>query len=355
MILDSDFMELTDNNPDLEILRNKTIMITGATGMLARYLTEFFLYLNRLHFHLHLILIVRNEQKARRLFHGKLNDQVELLVSDLTTPLFCNKKVDLLIHAASLADPQYYRRKPVDVLLPNTLGTYYCLELARRVGTEQVLFFSSAEIYGSLNGEGPICENISGSLDPLDLRSCYSESKRMGETLCAAYARQYGIRTLCLRIFHTYGPTMNLEQDQRVFSEFLRTILESNQIVMKSSGQAKRAFCYALDMVSACLAVINRGQSAEAYNLANDEAFVSIRELAETLIRTFPERRIQLIEAERDGLSDYVENQTTTYRTVSTAKLRTLGWYPRISLEEGFRRTLHFLQQQQKKPTAGQS
>lgn len=345
MDLTTDFQELMLQHLNYELLKNKTILITGATGMLGRYLTEFFTYLNKeKNLNLSLLLIVRNQQKAQRLFHSKLDKNIQVLNLDLNAPLELNEHIDFIIHAASLADPQFYKTNPVDVALPNILGTYHLLELARKKKIEHFLYFSSAEIYGKTSNIELIKEETLGMIDPLDVRSCYSESKRMGETLCKAYYEQYKVEASCLRIFHTYGPTLDYHHDQRVFSEFVKSVIGNNQIIMKSTGEAKRAFCYALDMVSACLTILFNGHPGEAYNLANDECFVSIIELAQEIIAAFPERNIELRMENRELSSNYVENKATTYVNVSTDKLRALGWKPTISIREGFRRTIHIIE-----------
>ena len=345
MNLTTDFIELSMNNKDYVLLKNKTILMTGATGMLGRYLTEYFIFLNKeKNLNLRLILLIRNRKKAEHLFGNILNKNIQFLVSDLISPIDLNENINFIIHAASLADPQYYKTNPVDVASPNILGTFHLLELAKKKKIDHFLYFSSAEVYGKILNSQLITESTLGIIDPLNIRSCYSESKRMGETLCKAYAEQYCVPTSCLRIFHTYGPTLNYHHDQRVFSEFVKSVIEKNQIIMKSSGEAKSAFCYISDMVSACLVVLTHGLPGEAYNMANDECFISIKELAQEIIKAFPERNIKLHMETRESTSNYVENKTTTYLNVSTAKLRALGWKPTISVQEGFRRTITFIE-----------
>ena len=137
MNLTTDFQELVSQNIDYEFLRNKTLLITGATGMLGRYLTEYLIYLNaEKNLNLKILLIVRNLKKVELLFGNKLNKNIQCIISELNTPLKAEEKINYIIHAASLADPQYYKTNPVDVALPNILGTYYLLELARKKNME---------------------------------------------------------------------------------------------------------------------------------------------------------------------------------------------------------------------------
>lgn len=129
----------------------------------------------------------------------------------------------------------------------------------------------------------------------------------------------------CVRIYHTYGPTLDYKHDQCFFSDLVKSVIKDNQIIMKSSGEAKRAFCYALDMVSTCLTVLFHGCPGEAYNMADDDCFISIKKLAQVIIAAFPERSIQLKLQQRELTSNYIENKTTTYINISTDKLRKLG------------------------------
>ena len=243
-----------------------------------------------------------------------------------------------------MASPQYYQTDPVGTLMPNCVGTYQLLELARKKATQGFLFFSSGEIYGNIpQSVTEVFENTVGLIDPAKLRSCYGESKRMGETMCRAWSHQYGIPTKSVRIYHTYGPTCDPKHDERVFSEFVGNIINGQDIIIKSDGKSSRAFCYITDATDAFFRILHKGQSGETYNMGNSECLISVRELAETLVNCFPEKNLRVITEKRLPDSVYMESPVKEMQIINTDKLRGLGWKPHIGIEEGFRRTVESL------------
>ena len=288
-----------------------------------------------------LYLAIRNPEKARRRFGSILNHpDVRIVPWDGVTELPGDIHADYIIHAASIADSSLYLSKPVETLLPNTVGTWRLLEMARRQPVRGFLFFSSSTVYGKVSSKAAIQENDSGFLLPQEVRSCYAESKRMGENLCASFASEYCVPAFAVRISHTYGPTMTLEKDTRVFAEFVRNIVNHEDIIMKSDGKAKRAFCYIVDAVDAFFRILFYGTPGEVYNMCNDEQFVSIAELAQRMTQLFPERGLQVRRVSRDAGDSYSENKNANTDVLSTQKLRNLGWKPTLSIEDGFRRTV---------------
>ena len=161
---------------------------------------------------------------------------MRLLVQDVCEPVALDEPIHFIVHAASQASPKYYGTDPVGTLSANVLGTYHLLNLAATHRVEAFLFFSSGEVYGQVAPERiPIRETDYGYLDPTDVRSCYGESKRMGETMCVAWAHQFGVPAKIVRPFHTYGPGMRLD-DGRVFADFVADIVHDRDIVLKSDG-----------------------------------------------------------------------------------------------------------------------
>lgn len=324
-------------------LENCSILITGASGMLASYLV--FTIGQYMQDHsdsgISLYLAVRNRTKAEKRFGALLEVPNLFVVSwDGESDLDADLKPDYIIHAASIADSSMYLTNPVETIVPNVIGTWKLLELARRHPVKGFLFFSSASAYGKVTGKEVIREEDSGYLQPQAVRSCYGESKRMGENLCASYASEYGVPAFAVRISHTYGPTMNLRGDSRVFAEFVRNIVDHEDIVMKSDGRAKRAFCYISDATEAFLRILLCGVPGQVYNMCNDEAFVSIAELAQKMTLLFPERKLKVCRIERVAGDTYSENKNANSDVLATEKLRALGWKPTVTIEEGFRRTV---------------
>lgn len=214
--------------------------------MLASYLVYFLFYLKEeKNINVKLIAVVRNKDKFYKKFRdlGSI-DECTVIESDLSQKLEISALVDYIIHAASLAT-QYYSICPVDVLQPNTIGNYNLLQLAKEKQVKSYLLFSTGDVYGAVNvTSGLISEETFGAMNTLDFHNCYSESKRMAETMCKAFQVQYKVPTKVVRISYTYAPTMDIENDARVFASFVKNIVNRQDIVMKSSGAGKRSFCY---------------------------------------------------------------------------------------------------------------
>jgi len=342
-VITEDVIGLLEKDIPWKRFDGHTILITGASGMLASYLVFTIAQYMRCNVDcgITLYLAVRNMEKAKERF-GSLLDCPNVLITywDGTSEIAEGIEPDYIIHAASIADSSMYLTKPVETALPNIIGCWRLLELARKHAVKGFLFFSSDITYGKVSGKQVICEEDSGYLLPQDVRSCYGESKRMGENLCASYASEYGIPAVAVRISHTYGPTMNLRDDSRVFAEFVRNIVDHENIVMKSDGNAKRAFCYISDATEAFFRILLFGTPGQVYNMCNDEAFVSIAELAEKMTRLFPERNLSVCRVSRKAEDCYAENKNANTVVLSTEKLRNLGWKPTVKIEEGFRRTV---------------
>ena len=342
-VIERDLAEIYRSSIPWERLKNKTVLVAGAYGMLPSYMVYMLAYLNELtdSYQIQILAMGRNHEKMQRRFRELYKKKYfHPLIQDVCEPVEWNGKVDFIIHAAGLASPQYYKTDPVGTLMPNTIGTYQLLEFARRKQSEGFLLFSSGSVYGSVQGVEQITENVMGTLDPMDLRSCYGESKRMGETMCKAWAEQYGIPAFSVRIHHTYGPTMELRNDQRVFAEFTRNIVEDKNIVMKSDGSQIRSFCYISDAVVAFFLVLLCGEKGQAYNVANSKEFLTVAQLAELLVGLFPEKGLKVIRQERDSVENYMESKMIRIIPPGTEKLKMLGWSAKISAKEGFKRTV---------------
>ena len=348
MIFELDMEDIYSRKIDWKQLHGKTVLITGAYGMLASYLVYFLLYIRaRKQINVNLIVVVRNRSKFVSKFQEVQGiEGVQIIQHDLSTSLHIDGEVDYIIHAASLASPQYYSVCPVDVLLPNAIGSYYLLELAREKMVKGFLLFSTCDVYGlpDLNGS-LIDEDSFGGVNPLDIHSCYGESKRMAETMCKAFQVQYQIPVKIARIAHTYAPTMDIRNDPRVFSSFVKNIVDGQDIIMKSDGSGKRSFCYITDAVAGYFTILFNGLEGEAYNVCNTEQFVSIRELAEILISLYPEKGLKVIRKERSKSECYTENSLLVgrERMPDNSKLIKLGWEAKVGIKEGFRRVIEYI------------
>ena len=335
-----DFKDIINSKINWDKFKNKTILITGANGFLPAYMLETLLFLNKeilKKFPCKVLALTRNEEHFKKRFKNYLQDaNCEIIVQDVSSPINIKQKIDFIIHAASPASPKYYSVDPVGVIKPNVLGTLNTLELANRNNIEGYLYFSSGEVYGQLDDGVIISENEFGCVDPTNIRSCYAESKRMGENLCLSYAHQYLIPVKIVRPFHIYGPGMKLD-DGRVFADFVKNIIYNQNIEIKSDGKAKRAFCYLSDATKAFFKVLLYGENNQAYNVANSQAFLSIRELASILVNLYPEKKLKAVFSSQN--KNYLQSKIKG-NLINTNKLEKLGWKPTISIQNGFKKTI---------------
>jgi nucleoside-diphosphate-sugar epimerase len=224
----------------------------------------------------------------------------------------------------------------------NVIGTQRMLEVAKKAGSQGFLFFSSGEVYGQPSDPSQLVNESSyGYLDPLNVRSCYAEGKRAGESLCAAWHAQHGVPTRIVRLSHTYGPGMDLN-DGRVFADFVADIVAGRNIVLKGDGSARRPFCYLADATVAFFTILLNGASGEAYNVGSGQQ-TSVLELAEVLCRLFPERNCRVFRQERKAGDDYVPSPVQGFQ-FDLSKIKALGWKATTGIEEGFKRTVQSYQ-----------
>jgi nucleoside-diphosphate-sugar epimerase len=341
-IIRGDIVRIASTNLPWEMLRSKTILITGGSGFLAAYLVKALLTIGKLHqLNLKVICLARRLRSVESRLSSCLKDRdLTVILHDISQPLPNNfPRADFIIHAASQASPKYYGVDPVGTLLANSSGTAFLLEYAVRSQAERFLFFSSGEVYGvPLNTNQLISEQDYGYLDPMNVRSCYAESKRVGETMCVAWGQQHGLHTSVVRPFHTYGPGMALD-DGRVFADFVADVVAKRDIVLKSDGLALRPFCYIADATIGFLTVLLKGGKAEAYNIANPEAEISIGDLAVLVANLFPERGVG-VRIEMSTSSNSYLKSPISRSCPSIEKIKSLGWTPTISLKDGFRQTI---------------
>ena len=347
-IIKKDMEEVYHRSADWRNLFNKTILITGGYGMLASYATFFLIFLNETipEANIEIYIVGRNPQKAKIRFGEYFaRPYFHFIQSDLNNLNGWDIAPDYIIHAASPASSQYYAVNPIGVISPNVFGTYNLLNLAFEKKTKSFLFVSSGEVYGTTHADS-IREDEYGVSDPLDIRYCYGEGKRMGECLFKCFEYQYHVPTKIVRLGHTYGPTMDIQNDKRVFSEFVKNIVNNEDILIKSDGKPMRAFCYAADAVDAFYRVLLNGENGEAYNISNASAFVSIADLAHLLVSLFPEKKLKVEFGKRSSDEPYIESSQIKHNVPDSTKLQKLGWRCHYGLRDGFYRTVKSIEEQ---------
>jgi UDP-glucuronate decarboxylase len=341
-ILQNDLLEIFESRKDWSVFSNSTILISGANGFLPAYLVYFFQFLNYVfpNYKIKVIGLVRDENKAKACFENIDYSFFSLHIQDVSSPITIIDEVDYIIHAASQASPKFYGTDPVGTLSPNVLGTINLLEFAKKKSVKSFLYFSSGEVYGLLDDDKvPTDENTFGYLNPTNIRSCYAESKRMGETICVSYFKQFDINVKIVRPFHTYGPGLSFS-DGRVFADFISNILNKEDIKLSSDGSARRAFCYLSDATSGFLSILIDGESGEAYNVGNPYEEYSILELAKVLTSIYPDLNLK-VSLEKEGTLNRSYLKSPIVRnSPKIDKILSLGWKPFVSVKEGFKRTI---------------
>lgn len=343
-IIQEDIASILNASYPWETFRDSTVLITGASGMLASYMVLTLLELNKqLHINCKVLAMARNSEKLADIFKGYSEfDGLYVFSHDVSIPFHYNGNIDYVIHAASQASPLYYGVDPVGTLRANVMGTLNLLDMAIEKKVKRFLFFSSSMVYGNFTDESIVIkESDMGFVDPLNIRSCYSESKKMGENMCASYAYQYGLEALSVRVFHTLGPNMNIH-DGRAFSDFVKCVVEEDDIVLRSDGSALRTYCYITDAVRAYFLLLLRGEKGMAYNVGGDTNHeISVLELARMLTRMYGEKKLKVVFDIDENNLTYGKMKCAVSRIIpDLSAINKLGWRQTISIEDTFRRTI---------------
>lgn len=338
-----DLQTIADCGLSFEPLRHTRILITGAGGLIASVLTEALLHISQLHqLELSVFALCRNREKAEKRFSAYLNNpSFHLLIQDVCEPLPKACKFDYILHAASPAHPLAYSKTPVETMQANLLGTMHLLAHAKSCDCRRFLFVSSSEVYGeNRQTDQTMSEDYQGKLLSIcTARACYPESKRAAEVLCAAYRQEYGLDVTVVRPGYIYGAEVSAD-NSRADAQFLRNAAFGQNIVMKSLGTQKRSYCYVADAVSAILYVLLKGRSGEAYNIADPNCSIQIREFAQALADAAQVEVTFALppEEEARGYSQVANS------LLCADKLLSLGWRPQYTLERGAAQAVAALQ-----------
>ena len=310
-------------NIDLvKCLSGKTVYITGATGLIGSNLVKTLLSNDCCR----IVIQVRNESKAMQMF----DNRVECVVCDLLRKPVYAEKVDYIIHCANPTSSKYFIDNPVETIKNAVVGTINLLEFAKEKEVQSFVFLSTMEVYGSPKKGHKVKENESGSFDSMLVRNCYPLSKQTCESLCIAYASEYGVNSRVLRLTQTFGPGVEYN-DSRVFAEFARCAIEKKNIVLKTKGKTERCYLFISDAVSAILTVLLKGKNGEIYTAANEDTYCSILNMAK-LVADLSGIEVEIKEQDisKNGYAD------TIYMNLDTSKLQALGWEPKIGLKDSY-------------------
>lgn len=332
--------------PNIEFLKNKSILVTGGCVLIGSAVIDMLLSCNGL-FGLGASISVgaRNWQVYEERFKGSpYFRDCGFEQYDALKRLKLSQDFDFIIHMANMSNPALYDQKPVETIYSIYEGTKNVLEYAARKSSCRVLYISSSEIYGANESGNPYEEGDYGYFDILNPRACYPSGKRVAETLCSAYAKEYDVDIVIARPGHVYGPTAK-KGDNRVSSMFFYEAFEGKDLVLKSSGTQIRSYCYVPDCASAILTILLKGGSGEAYNISNVSSICTIRELVEEIAKV-SERKVvftKATDAERKNFN-LMENAS-----LRSDRLEQLGWKGNFELAIGVKHTYEIIRERIKK------
>lgn len=333
-----DLERIYQTNISWNTFNGKTVLVTGANSMLGTYAAYFFLFLAKEKgIAVKTVVLTRTLSKTEELYRGFLeSDYFDIINQDIVRPIDYKENVDYIFHFAGNASPKFINSDPVGILKSNLIGTINVLEFAKEKHSSRLLFASTREVYGAVSAS-LLTEKSFGYLDPMENRSCYPESKRAAESLLRSYFIQYGVDSVSIRIAHSYGPGMKINNDGRVMADFVSNAVNGQNIVLKSTGDDIRAFCYVSDAVSGMLLALLKGSAGEAYNLANESEPYPIRDVAQLICSIFPERNINVVfdcGHKNTGYCNYPRV------ALDISKISALGYSPIVALKEGVYRTI---------------
>lgn len=323
-----------DNNW-IEKLKNSKILVAGSTGMIGQNAVARIKELNRTdNAGITVIAHGRNEEKLKAIYGEDIkNGSLEYLVSDVADIEY-DGEIDYIIHSASITGgSKQHLEFPMRTLDNAIDGTRRILNLALEKKVKGVVFLSSLESYGIPTvTRDYVKETDGGYVDPMNPRSSYPEGKRISECLFTSYAKQYGVPATVARLTASFGACASLT-DNRVFAQFARSIIAGEDIVLKSTGETVRDYCDAYDVAEALLVILANGTPGEAYNVANMDTEISIRDLAKTYVELYPESGSKLVFDLKEDARNLGYNPTM--RTVlSSEKLMNIGWKPKYGIED---------------------
>lgn len=339
--LEEDITLFASRFPLYEELRNKSFTITGATGLLGSCMVRCLLTLNeRFQLHLRIIAVVRNLEKAQLMF-GRPNNILSYYVCDFaSTVSFDPPHTDYLIHFASPTASKYFVEHPVETLQAGVNGIEKVLDFARKNPLCSLAYISSMEVYGSvLDDSKPLTEEEQGYLDPMSVRSSYPMAKRTAECFCRAFAEEYRIPVKVARLAQTFGAGVS-KDDHRVFAQFSRDIMQGKNMVLYTTGEVKHCYCYTMDAMSGILYILLHGRDGEAYNVANEQTYISILDMAKFLCQEFNPQIRPVVE-----LNENMGYPPATKLRLSSRKIQTLGWKPQYDLKTMFERLMQSMKE----------
>ncbi len=328
------------------LLEGKTLLISGGAGFLGSYIIATIHKLNKdvLKKRCKVISIDNFITGTKRRIVKEMQDKnFKFIEGDVTKPLHIKGEVDYIIHAAGLASPVYYQKYPMETIESAIYGVKNLLEIARQKKAKSFLYFSSSEIYGDPDPKFiPTPETYRGSVSSIGPRSCYDESKRLGETICMVYHSLYRTPVKIVRPFNVYGPGM-LPNDYRVVPNFISKALEKKPLPVHDVGSQTRTFCYISDAIVGFLKVLLSKDNGQVYNVGNDKNEISMLGLA-TIIKKLFNGKVDIKTVSYP--KRYPQDEPKRRRPDLTKIKSKLHYKPLVDLEDGLGRVIRWYREE---------
>lgn len=318
----------------------KTILITGATGLIGSLIIKSLLFTNKyLKANIQIIAAARSEEKVKDIFNDFFDIGVfKVIYGDITSKIEIIDEIDYIIHAASQTASRELITHPVESMNTAILGTHNILQLAMKKNVKGIVYLSSMEAFGVCSNENSrLEENDLGFIDLTNVRNCYAESKRLCELMCKCYSDEYGLNVKSARLAQVFGVGI-LHSENRVFAQFVRSAMDNNDIILHTDGTSWGNYCYTTDAIRAIFLILDRGSSGETYTVVNEQNSIQIKDMAQLVIDIINNKKSKVVfDIPNTNLFGYAPK---TVMKLSSTKLNRLGWNANISLEEMYRRLI---------------
>lgn len=332
----SDLMEILDSEEiKWNEFENRTFLITGGTGLIGSMMTKMLLLRNELYgSNITIYLLVRDiERSSRQLQKYRNSDEVQYIESSVENANFTNLNADYIVHTAAPTKSSFFVNNPVETIESIVLGTMNVLKYASKSSVKSIVNVSSMESYGTIESES-VSEDHLGIIPLNSVRSSYPEAKRLTELLAYSYSQEYSTNVTSLRLAQTFGAGIT-ENENRVFKYFCDCVLNGEDIVLKSTGETIINFCYLSDAIKAILILLTDGESGETYNASGESYEMTIKDIAEWLIKTHGNENKVIFDIDDTQMFAPVNKMR-----LNSKKMKQLGWNPRVDIKEAYSRLL---------------
>lgn len=326
---------------DWNKLQDKSILVTGATGLIGSILVKSLLLKNKQdNLNSKVFLVVRNLDEANEIFENE--DSINYIVSDIKDYEPKALNIDYIIHGASPTKSRFFIEKPVETMDISIIGTKKILEQAKICNVKSMVYLSSMEMYGVLDSND-VQEDVQGFIDPLNIRSSYSQSKRICELYSYSYYDEYNVPVKIARIAQTFGAGIS-SKESRVFKVFADSILKQQDIILKSEGSSSINFSYTTDTVIGILCILLNGKNGEAYNLVSNATNMTILDSAKWLAQKYGKGLVNVkIQISKKNFGFAPNNNMI----LNNKKIKSIGWRPKYDLKQGYDRLLKYLEEEE--------